>query len=66
MIPLKGISLIKARDVRLYPGDHCVFSSFLTIKGILPSMSPDLFHAALGITFTFVWLLVGQIIVADG
>ncbi|QDV61465.1 hypothetical protein [Crateriforma conspicua] len=28
-------------------------------------MNPDAFHAALGLTFTFVWLMVGQIIVGS-
>ena len=30
-----------------------------------PDMHPDAIQAALGITFTFVWLLVGQILVAS-
>lgn len=28
-------------------------------------MHPDAIQAALGITFTFVWLLVGQILIAS-
>jgi hypothetical protein len=28
-------------------------------------MSADAIHAALGLTFTFVWLMVGQVLVAS-
>lgn len=28
-------------------------------------MHPDAIHAALGLTFTFVWLLVGQILIGS-
>lgn len=29
------------------------------------AMSADFFHATMGVVFTTVWLLVGQILVAD-
>jgi hypothetical protein len=52
------------RRINIWPG---IGPSLYPISALIEArfMSVDTLHATLGITFTFIWLIVGQILVAS-